>query len=288
MRPAELNILHASGFYQINDFKCNCTECHKSRVEYCSTFNICFVRSGYFEFEVFRDNLEVHVGRMLITKPDSEHVARHIDDNPDVCSVFDFKEDFYKSLVEHYRGDVPWFFDNNDIHSLLIKCSPEIDYLHDRILRLTKPGNTQQMQIDDLVLRLVDRVMRTLGNLSPIEPVPANLKKFHLGTIEKAKNFILANFDKNIGLQELAEHCCVSLFHFSRIFKAVMKITPHQYLSDIRLNHARILLENTSYPVTQIAIQCGYNSVEHFATAYKQRYESTPSEFRVGRAVKGF
>jgi AraC family transcriptional regulator len=91
---------------------------------------------------------------------------------------------------------------------------------------------------------------------------------------------MLANFDMNIGLQQLAEHCCVSLFHFSRIFKAVMKITPHQYLSEIRLNHARILLENTKYPVTQIAIQCGYNSVEHFATAYKQRFETTPSESR--------
>jgi AraC-like DNA-binding protein len=222
----------------------------------------------------------VHVGRVLVTKPGSEHIARHIDEQPDVCSVFDFSQEFYESLKEHYRYDIPWFFENNDIHSLLLKCGPELDYLHDAVIKLTKPGNAQQLQIDDLVLRLVDRVMNTLGNNNNVEPVPSNLKRFHLTTIEKAKNFMLANFDRNISLQQLADHCCVSLFHFSRIFKAVMKITPHQYLSEVRLNHARVLLENTKYPVTQIALQCGYNSVEHFATAYKQRFETRPSEIR--------
>lgn len=277
MRPAEIHILHSSAFYQIRDFKCNCIECHKSKVEYSRTFNLCFVRSGYFEFEVFRDNLEVHVGRVLVTKPSSEHVARHIDEQPDVCSVFDFKTEFYDTLQEHY--DVPWFFRNNDIHSLLLKCTPDLDHLHHIILQLTKSGNADQLQIDDLVLRLVDRVMNTLDQ--KIEPVPANLKRFHLSTVEKAKNYMLSNFNENIGLQQLSEHCCVSLFHFSRIFKSVMKVTPHQYLSEIRLNHAKILLENTKYPVTQIAIQCGYSSVEHFSTAYKKRFESKPSESRV-------
>lgn len=282
MLPADIHTLHSSGFYQLRDYKCNCVECHTSKKEYVNTFNLCFVRSGYFEFEVFRDNLEVHVGRVLITKPGSEHVARHIDDQPDICTVFDFQNDFYESLREHYRYELPWFFENNEIHSLLLKCAPELDYLHDSILKLTKASdNAPHLQIDDLVLRLVDRVMRSLSNSNNIEPVPANLRKFHLATIEKAKNYMLANFDKNIGLQHLAEHCCVSLFHFSRIFKSVLKVTPHQYLSEIRLNHAKVLLETTKYPVTQIALQCGYNSVEHFATAYKQRFETTPSETRI-------
>jgi AraC-like DNA-binding protein len=276
MRPADVHIIHSSGFYQIRDYKCNCLECHKSKVEYSNTFNLCFVRSGYFEFEIFRDNLEVHVGRVLITKPASEHIARHIDDQPDVCTVLDFKQDFYQSLREHYRYDVPWFFENNDIQSLLLKCTPEIDYLHNAILNTKGP----QLQADDIVLRIVDRVMLMLGNAGELSPVPASLKKFHLSTIEKAKNYMLANFDQDIGLEQLAEHCCVSMFHFSRIFKAVMKISPHQYLSEIRLNHARILLENTRYPITQIAMQCGYNSVEHFATAYKQRFEMKPSDVR--------
>lgn len=281
MLPPDIHTLHSSSFYQLRDFKCNCVECHTSKPEYSNTFNLCFVRSGYFEFEVFRDNLEVHVGRVLISKPGSEHIARHIDDQPDICTVVDFHHDFYASLREHYRYELPWFFENNDIHSLLLKCTPELDYLHDNILKMTTPGSAQQLQIDDIVLRLVDRVMRSLSNSNTVEPVPANLKRFHLATIEKAKNYMLANFQNNIGLQQLAEHCCVSMFHFSRIFKAVMKVTPHQYLSEIRLNHAKILLENTKYPVTQIALQCGYNSVEHFATAYKQRFEVTPTETRI-------
>ncbi len=103
MQPAEVHLLHASGFYEIRDYKCNCLECHRSKPGTQSVFSLCFVRGGYFEFEVFRDNLELHVGRVLISKPGSEHIARHIDEQPDVCSVLDFKPDFYQSLAEHYR-----------------------------------------------------------------------------------------------------------------------------------------------------------------------------------------
>lgn len=276
MKPPDIHILHTSDFYQLRNFKCNCHECHTSKVEYVNAFSLCFVRSGYFEFEVFRGILEVHVGRVLVSKPGSEHIARHIDEQPDICSVLDFKKDFYDSLREHYGYE--WFFGNNDIHSLLLKCSAELDYLHYNML--TNAGKAASLQIDDLVLRIVDRVMRSLGNLPTIESVPSRLKKFHLSTIEKAKNYLLANFDKNISLQQLADHCCVSLFHFSRIFRELMKTTPHQYLTEIRLNHAELLLKNTRFPVTQVAIQCGYNSVEHFATAYKHRFNTKPSESR--------
>lgn len=284
MRPADVQILHNSDFYQVRNYKCNCIECHRSAVEYCRTFNICFVRSGYFEFEVFRHNHEVHVGRVLITKPGTEHIARHIDAQPDVCSVFDFKDEFYRSMQEHYRYDIRWFFENNEIDSMMLKCSAEIDYLHHRIISSFPAAGQDRLQIDELVLRLVDSVMRTVGNCDEPSPLSSSLKAFHLGTVEKAKNYILTHFEQNISLQQLSDHCCVSLFHFSRVFKAVMKMSPHQYLSEIRLNHAKILLESTQDAVSSIAMQCGYNSLEHFASAYKMRYRSTPSAYRLSRA----
>jgi len=98
--------------------------------------------------------------------------------------------------------------------------------------------------------------------------------------IEQAKEFIHVNFIRDISLAEIANYCHVSPFHFSRIFKSIMNVSPHQYLADIRLNHARVLLGTTGQPVTDIAFACGYNSIEHFATAYRRKFKTNPTRYR--------
>ncbi|HEX7764059.1 MAG TPA: helix-turn-helix transcriptional regulator, partial [Cellvibrio sp.] len=99
-------------------------------------------------------------------------------------------------------------------------------------------------------------------------------------TVEKATNYLLSRFDQNISLQELADHCCVSVFHFSRIFKTIMQQSPYKYLSSIRLAHAKMLLETTHLPITQIAFQCGFNSLEQFSNTYRQFFNTSPAHYR--------
>jgi AraC-like DNA-binding protein len=276
---AEIHILHTSDFYRIRDYHCNCTRCSITKPEYNSVFSFGFVRKGFFEYRVFRNNYEVHIGRALICKPSFEHVTRHIDNQPDICSVFDFTDTFYEALKNDYSKEAGWFFDNNDIHSVLVHTGAELEYLHQLILNKLFHQVNDHLFMDELVIRLVDKMMCTMGNVTVIKPIAETLKKFHLTTIERAKEFILRNFDRNISLQQLAEHCCVSVFHFSRIFKSIMAVSPYQYLIDIRLNHAHMLLQ-TGLAVTQVAFQCGFNSLEHFATAYRKKFNSTPSSSR--------
>lgn len=280
MNSPEIHILHKSDFYQIRNYKCNCTECHTSAVEYTSSFNLCFVRTGYFEYQVFKGELEVHIGRVMVSKPGSEHVTRHIENQPDVCTVFDFTNTFYKSIQENYKRQAGWFFQNKDLHSILLPCPPDLDYVHRAILMQTRETFTDSMQIDDWVLRLLDKVMEVMGNEPPVAVLPPALKRYHLSTVEKAKHYLLEHFSENISLQKVADHCCVSLFHFCRIFRSVMNITPYQYVSEVRLHHASILLENTALPVNQIALQCGFNSLEHFDNACRKRFNMTPTALR--------
>lgn len=280
MDAPDILALHSSDFYDIRKYKCNCTKCHTSPTEFSSNFNFCFVRSGYFEYQVFKKDLEVHVGTVLISKLGSEHKTRHIDNQPDICTVFHFTNAFYDSLKDHYGPKATWFFKNNDLQSILLQCPPDVDYLHWSIIQQTRQPSVNTLLLDELVLRLVDKVMGILSNhLDPV-PLPANLKKHHLLTVEKAKSYLFDHFSENISLKHLADHCCVSLFHFCRIFKSILKVTPYQYLNEIRLQHAIVLLESGSQTVTQIAYQCGFNSVENFDYAYRQRFHTTPSKSR--------
>jgi AraC family transcriptional regulator len=275
---AEIHILHESDFYEIKDFRCTCTKCCISKLEHLKQFSICFVRSGFYEQRIFKREHELHIGRLVVSKPEIDYVVRHIDDHPDLVTSFNFTRDFYERVKDHYRDEARWFFSNPDLQSLLVTAHADIEFMHQRILAQVKQPSSLEM--DDLVLQLVEKVMYTLGNKPSIEVLPESLKRHHLPTIEKARDFLFRNFGQTVSLQQLADHCCVSLFHFSRIFKSVMSVSPHQYLKEIRLNHAQLLLQSTGLSVTEIAFQSGFNSLEHFATSYKQRFGIVPLSVR--------
>jgi AraC-like DNA-binding protein len=240
---------------------------------------ISFIRHGFFEYRTFRRKDEMHTGRVLISKPGYEHITRHIDAQPDITTVFEFTADFFKAVQEQYL-QASWFLKNNDIHSLLLQSNAELDYLHNRIWKKVGKKNATSLQVDEMVIELLEKVMNILIHSKKIPVVGDSLKQFHLGTVENASTYILENFDQDISLQQLAKHCLVSPFHFSRIFKSIMNVSPHQYLTEVRLNHAKVLLTTTDQSITDIAFTCGFNSVEHFATAYRQRFAISPSNFR--------
>jgi len=257
-------------------------ECNTSKVEYGEKFSICFVRKGYYEQHVFRKQQEMHIGRLLVSKPGIEYMIRHIDNHPDLCTSINFTDTFYERLKDNYKIEVGWFFRNPDIQSLLVSSAPEIEYLHRQILTGTDGGSS--LEIDDIIIRLVDQVMQTMGNSVTPNPLPTALRKHHLGTVEKAREYLFRNFDRDISLQELADHCCVSLFHFGRIFKGILNTTPHQYLQELRLHHAHFVLTTTSLPVTEVAFQSGFNSLEHFVTSYRKHFKAAPSVHRKAKS----
>jgi len=240
---------------------------------------ISFIRKGFFEYQTFRRRDEVHVGRVLISKPDYEHIAAHIDGQPDSTTVFEFTTDFFKEVQEQYK-QAAWFLKNNDIHSLLLQSNPELDYLHESIWKKIEKKRASNLQIDEMVIEVLEKVINVLTNSKSVPAIADSLKQFHLGTIEKAKAYIFENFNQNILLQKLAQHCLVSPFHFSRIFKNIMNVSPHQYLTEVRLNHAKVLLATTDQSITDIAFAAGFNSLEHFATSYRQRFRLNPSAHR--------
>nr|PZN57444.1 MAG: hypothetical protein DIU61_02145 [Bacteroidota bacterium] len=280
MEAPIITVLHKSDFYRIRDFKCNCTRCSTSDLEYNRAFCICFVCSGYFEYHILDKKLDTHVGRALISKPDFEHTTYHIDNQPDICTVIDFTAQFYEGLKEVYGKENSWFFNNANIKCVLVQTSPTIEYYHQSIVNTLLQHKVDSLLVDETVIKLVDAIMRHMGNAGVPQPVSKSVRKYHLNTVEKATQYILNHFQEDIGLQELADHCCVSVFHFSRIFKAVMQQSPYQYLTAIRMTHARTLLETTPLQVKQIAGQSGFKSLEQFSTTYHRFFEITPSQYR--------
>ncbi|WP_449437686.1 helix-turn-helix domain-containing protein [Pedobacter steynii] len=274
---ADIATLFQSDFYRILDFKCRCTDCITSKPEYVDTFSISFVRKGNFLFNVFRNSFDSHTGRILLAKPGYEHTVTHTHLVPDECTIIEFTAEFYLKIAEYYKEHR--FFTDNDIHSLQIHTSAETEFLHYQLISKILSNKTDRLELDLIIIEIVEKVVNTVVATSSLV-LSTRMKKNHLGTIERAKEFMMINFAQDLSLSGIAGACHISPFHFSRIFKAFTHASPHNFLLGVRLKNAELLLKSSRYPITDIAFLSGFNSLDHFSATFAEWFGQSPARYR--------
>lgn len=85
----------------------------------------------------------------------------------------------------------------------------------------------------------------------------------------------------------LAEQAHISEVYFRKLFKESYGVTPHQYILELRIRHAKLLLSEQSATVTAISEACGFSSVYHFCRSFKQITGMTPREFEKNESING-
>ncbi|RXZ77809.1 AraC family transcriptional regulator [Paenibacillaceae bacterium] len=81
-------------------------------------------------------------------------------------------------------------------------------------------------------------------------------------------------------LARLASHVAYSPYHFTRIFKERMGLSPLYYVSSLRLQKAKDLLMQTNLSIREIGLEIGQQSLGTFTTRFTERVGVTPSQFR--------
>jgi len=82
------------------------------------------------------------------------------------------------------------------------------------------------------------------------------------------------------GLDEASKVCGLSPFHFLRLFTRVVGSTPHQYVVRSRLRRAARELALSDRPITEIALECGFNDVANFTRTFRRAAGRSPSAYR--------
>ncbi len=99
--------------------------------------------------------------------------------------------------------------------------------------------------------------------------------------LSQVLDYIDTYLDRNIKLADLAQLLDISSFHFSRLFKQSIGITPHQYLSQQRVERAKQLLKTTDRLIVDIALECGFTSHSHLSKQFRQLTSMTPKAYRI-------
>ncbi len=280
LREFSNKTIYTSDFIRIINFQCDCNESFTSREELSSYLSIGFARTGNFRFHSYKHSADVYNSRVLIEKPECLYRLTHTGDAGNANTFFIFSEAFYETLLEKYNLKCSVFFYNKNVLSLLMLATPELEWLHYAICQKIYQKEYFKLQIDSMVMELLNIVLDNLTCNSIHGEAPKRLKKNHLSTVEKAKEYIFKNFTQNISLTELAKHCCVSLFHFNRTFKQLSSFSPYQYLQSLRLKNAEMLLKTSAISITDVCYMSGFNSLDYFSSAFSKKYKLSPSKYR--------
>ena len=81
-------------------------------------------------------------------------------------------------------------------------------------------------------------------------------------------------------LDDYAALCGMSKFHFLRIFRQITGASPMEYRDKLRIEHAKILLEDLSLPVNEVGFRVGYSSPAYFCDAFRKKTGLSPSRYR--------
>ncbi|CUH94337.1 hypothetical protein P22_0403 [Propionispora sp. 2/2-37] len=98
--------------------------------------------------------------------------------------------------------------------------------------------------------------------------------------INSACEYILKNFQRNILLEEVAQTVHLSPFYFSRLFKKEKGYNFADFVTRVRLERAKKLLQNQDYTVVRIASEVGYQDASYFCRAFRKACGMTPNQYR--------
>lgn len=99
--------------------------------------------------------------------------------------------------------------------------------------------------------------------------------------IRAAIEFMKANIDDSVSLADLSRVSGLSASQFLRVFRATTHFSPHRYLMSLRLERAKLLLQDYAASIADVSLATGFSSQSHFTAAFRRATGVTPKAFRL-------
>ncbi len=161
-------------------------------------------------------------------------------------------------------------------------------------LMFKKLDNTYSYQLLEAIEALIYEVLNygeydtvmveSLENRIAIQLLRDSISDFNVlvikNDVQRAIKYIETYYSSNITVKDICDAVYISPSHLQKIFLKQTGKTPYQYIMECRHNKAKEMLENTLFPIQEIARQCGFVNSAHFSTTFKQKEGMPPLVYK--------
>ncbi len=200
---------------------------------------------------------QVHYGDVRFTKP-----GARLNSAPQYkcyTLVFDFGENdtVYKNFL---LDNIPEYFSTR---------GDQLRLVEDIIKSFRSNNITEKLRSNALMMQLIYELFQSVYS-----------KRKYSDTVRTCIGYMEENYRESITLERLGEISGYSHIHIMRLFRQETGQTPHEWLTEIRMNRAKELLGGSEETIERIAETCGFKSDSHFKILFKRITGFTPGVYR--------
>ncbi len=253
------------------DYRCNAVPGDRPFVELHGSHSLSYVRKGSFGCQTRGQSFELVTGSVLVGHPGDEYLCTH-DHHVcgDECLSFHLSPELADTLGD---GATVW---------RVGALPPMAELMVLGELAQTASEGGSDLGVDEVGLWLASRFVALVsGRATRSARVSVRDRR---RAVETAL-WLQLHAHEAIDLQRAAQQSGLSPFHFLRLFRQVLGVTPHQYLLRCRLRRAARLLSEDARSITDVAFDAGFADLSNFVRSFHRAAGVSPGHFR--RAARG-
>ena len=252
--------------WQVVDLVCTSGPRDPSFIERQTSVCISLVLSGTFVYRTERGSSLMSAGALILGNAEQPYECSHEHGEGDRCLSFQFAPELFARLA-HDAGAPRFRFDRDRL--------PPLRPLAPLTTR-ARTASTRGDSLEEIGLELVAAVIHGTVNGS----CAAGTASGRAARIARVLRRLEAETAERHALSDLAGTAGLSPYHFLRVFKGVTGVTPHQWLLRARLREAAHRLVTSRAPVTEIALDVGFEDLSHFIRTFRAEFGVSPSRYR--------